>query len=156
MNVESEVVNGTKRGFGAASTSKSGRPPHRSKRSKAFSDEAGVAAARIARAFHVLLGAAMAGLRCYYASRLSGLRLRRGGDARAAIAALIQERNAAFAQLFAQHQESRRRATWTARRQAGRKAQPAFERIRAGARGPIRPRRGRIGMARRRPYWSRP
>jgi hypothetical protein len=149
-------VNGIRHGFGAGSASRSGTRSLRSQGRHTVSDEGAIAAARMARAFDALQSAAMGRLRLFYAARIGGLRLIARGDQGAAIAALINERDAALAQLVEAIGESRRVAVRAARRQAGRKARPAFERTRASTREPIRPRGSRIGGAARRPHWSRP
>jgi hypothetical protein len=80
------------------------------------SDDAAVLRARIMRAFDALLNAALARLRLYYAARISGLLLMARSDRAAAVAALINERDAALAELERSIRESRRRALMAARR----------------------------------------
>jgi len=84
-------------------------------------DESAVACARIARAFDSLLNAAMARLRLHYATRISGLLLLSPRDQAAAVAALMNERDAALEILRREFTERRREALRIARRQRRRR-----------------------------------
>jgi hypothetical protein len=80
------------------------------------SDDVAILRARIGRAFDVLLNAAIVRLRLFYAARISGLLLVAQSDRGAAVAALMNERDAALAELERAILESRRRALMKARR----------------------------------------
>jgi hypothetical protein len=89
---------GTERGLGAGSSFKSGT--HRLQRGEAaVGDGVAVERARVARAYHGLLSAAMARLSLHYAARIAGLLLAARADSGVAVAALMAERDTALDQL---------------------------------------------------------
>jgi hypothetical protein len=106
---------GTERGLGARSSFKSGT--HRLQRGEAaVGDGVAVERARIARAFHGMLSAAMARLSLHYAARIAGLLLTARADSAAAVAALLAERHTALGQLRLAILEDRRAALRAIRR----------------------------------------
>jgi hypothetical protein len=107
---------GTERGFGAGSRFKSGTGALRLGQVAPHGDDTAIAHARIVRAYESLLSAALAWLRLHYAARLSGLLLVARGDASAAVAALLSERDTALEQLRQAILDDRRAAMLAARR----------------------------------------
>lgn len=140
-------MNGTKRGFAAGSSLKSGTKQLR----RIETDEVAVDRARVARAFDVLMNAAMARLRLHYAARIGGLLLLGRADQSAAVAALLNERDTALARLQNSIGESRKEAMRAARRTPRRKR---YDRASSAPQpGPRRPARSdpRCGTARAMP-----
>jgi hypothetical protein len=74
------------------------------------SDETAVACARVARAFHGLISAALGQLRIFYEARIASVLLAARGDPSAAIAMLQQERDAALERMRHALEQEKERA----------------------------------------------
>lgn len=96
---------GLTRGFGAGANSRSGMRVLRSE----AGDEAALARASVIRAFDSLLRAGLSRLQLHYAARIVGLIITSPRERQAAIAALVNEREAALARLREEIAQSRAR-----------------------------------------------